>query len=143
MAQYVQIPKDFDVVKKKLVFGLTKRQVICFAIGFALGLPVFFLTKNALGLTTAITLMGLVAAPAIFCGLYYKNGLYFEQVVKNMIAFYKNPQVRIYKSENVYQQIKDEIEYNKLKETLIKAGVMKLNVKKQSSKKFFTKTKKS
>ena len=136
MAQYVQIPKDFDVVKKKLVFGLTKRQVICFAIGFALGLPVFFLTKNALGLTTAITLMGLVAAPAIFCGLYYKNGLYFEQVVKNMIAFYKNPQVRIYKSENVYQQIKDEIEYNKLKETLIKAGVMKRNVKKQSSKKF-------
>lgn len=134
MAQYVSIPKDFDAVKKKFAFGLTKRQVICFGAGFMLGIPVFFLTKNILGITLAVTLMGIVAAPAIVCGLYYKNGLYLEQVIKNMIKFYKSPQIYTYQSDNVYSNILKEIEYNQLKEQLIKAGVMNKNAKKESSK---------
>ena len=140
MAQYVSIPKDFDAIKKKFAFGLTKRQVICFSSGFMLGVPMFFLTKNLLGITLAVTLMGIVAAPAIICGLYYKNGLYLEQVIKNMIRFYRSPQIRIYKSENFYTQLGKEMEYNKLKEQLIKAGVMNKNAKKESSK-FKTKIK--
>ena len=133
MAQYVSINKDFDAVKKKFAFGLTKRQLICFGAGFMLGIPVFFLTKNLLGITLAVTLMGIVAAPAIVCGLYHKNGLYLEQVIKNMIKFYRNQQVRIYKSENFYTQLVKEMEYNKLKEQLIKAGVMNKNATKKSN----------
>ena len=42
MAHYVQIPKDLNDIKEKFIMGLTKRQVVCFAIGLALGAPVFF-----------------------------------------------------------------------------------------------------
>ena len=32
MARYIQIPKDLNEIKEKFMFGLTKRQVVCFAI---------------------------------------------------------------------------------------------------------------
>ena len=50
---YVPVPKDLTKVKSKFLFGLTKRQVICFGIGAVCGLPVFFLTKGAIGTTIA------------------------------------------------------------------------------------------
>lgn len=116
--QYVTIPKDLAAIKQKFLFNLTKRQCVCFGIGISLGFPVFFLTKGLLGLTAAVFLMGLVAAPAIMCGIYEKNGLHLEQVAKNMFLFYKNPQVRTYQSENLYLQIEKEIEYYNLKRKL-------------------------
>lgn len=118
MARYIQIPKDLNDIKEKFMFGLTKRQVICFAIGFAVGLPVFFLTKSILGLSGAIFAMGIIAAPAIICGIYKKNGIHFEQQVKFMIAYFKKPRKRIYRTTNVYKSIERQIEYNKLKKIL-------------------------
>ena len=47
---YVSVPKDLTQVKPKFLFNLTKRQVICFGGGAALGLPLFFLTKNVIGI---------------------------------------------------------------------------------------------
>lgn len=46
MAHYVQIPKDLNDIREKFIMGFTKRQVICFGIGLAIGAPVFFLTKK-------------------------------------------------------------------------------------------------
>ena len=43
---YVSVPKDLSTVKTKVVFNLTKRQLICFSAALAVGLPVFFLTKQ-------------------------------------------------------------------------------------------------
>ena len=62
MAHYVQIPKDLNDIKEKFIMGLTKRQVICFGIGLALGAPVFFVARNFVGMFTAIIAMGIVAA---------------------------------------------------------------------------------
>lgn len=45
---YVPIPKDLTKVRQKLILNLTKRQVICFSGGALIGVPLFFLTKNAL-----------------------------------------------------------------------------------------------
>ena len=50
---YVTIPKDLSKVQSKVLFGLTKRQVICFGAAALIGVPLFFLTKGALGTTTA------------------------------------------------------------------------------------------
>ena len=50
---YVTIPKDLSKVQSKVLFGLTKRQVICFGAAAIIGVPLFFLTKGALGTTTA------------------------------------------------------------------------------------------
>lgn len=116
--QYVTIPKDLAAIKQKFLFNLTKRQCVCFGIGIGLGFPIFFLAKGLVGLTAAVFLMGIVAAPAIMCGIYEKNGLHLEQVAKNIFLFYKNPQVRTYQSENLYLQIEKEIEYCALKKKL-------------------------
>ncbi len=128
-AQYIPVHKDVGEIKQKFIGGLTKRQTICFSIGFAIGIPMFFLTKNA-GLELAIFIMGITAAPAIVCGLYKKNGFYFEERIKNMIRFFKNAQIRTYQSENLYIQIENEIEYTKLKRKLHQHQKM-INTKKK------------
>ena len=46
---YVSIPKDLSRVKSKFLFNLTKRQVVCFGLGALIGVPAFFLAKDALG----------------------------------------------------------------------------------------------
>ena len=60
---YVTIPKDLSRVQSKVLFGLTKRQVICFGAAAIIGVPLFFLTKGALGTTTAALCMILVMLP--------------------------------------------------------------------------------
>lgn len=118
---YVKIPKDLNDIKQKFIFNLTKRQVISFGIGFALGIPVFFLTRNTLGLSGAIIAMGCCAAPALLCGMYQRNGVYFEQVIKYMIQYFKRPRKRIYRTVNVFESIERHIEYNRLKKIINQA----------------------
>lgn len=120
MAHYVQIPKDLNDIKQKFMFNLTKRQVVSFSIGFVAGVPLFFLTKNIIGLSGGIILMGCCAAPALICGLYQRNGMYFEQVIKNMFRFFKRPKKRIYRTCNIYECIERQIEYDKLRKILHK-----------------------
>ena len=54
---YVTIPKDLSRIQSKVLFGLTKRQVICFGAAALIGVPLFFLAKGALGTTTAALCM--------------------------------------------------------------------------------------
>ena len=42
---FVPVPKDLNRVKTKVMFNLTKRQLICFSIAAAVGVPIFFLAK--------------------------------------------------------------------------------------------------
>ena len=42
---YVTVPKDLTKVKSKVVFGLTKRQLICFGGALLVGVPLFFLIR--------------------------------------------------------------------------------------------------
>ncbi|NSE61068.1 PrgI family protein, partial [Dorea formicigenerans] len=39
---YVPVPKDLTKVKTKVMFNLTKRQLICFTGGALIGVPLFF-----------------------------------------------------------------------------------------------------
>ncbi|MDD6059188.1 MAG: PrgI family protein [Ruminococcus sp.] len=114
MAQHIKIPKDLDDIREKFMFGLTKRQCLCFAIGFLVGVPVFFLTRKY-GMELGIIAMGFAAAPAIVCGIYKKNGLTFEKYLKAMIKFMKKPKTRTYKSENIYEKIEKQIEIDRCK----------------------------
>ncbi|MBR2098791.1 MAG: PrgI family protein, partial [Firmicutes bacterium] len=54
---YVPVPKDLTAVKTKVLFNLTKRQLICFGSGALVGIPLFFLIKGSLGNTTAALCM--------------------------------------------------------------------------------------
>ncbi len=118
MAHYVQIPKDLNDIKEKFMFGFTKRQVICFGIGFVIGLPVFFLTRSAMGMSGAIFAMGACAAPAILCGLYRKNGVFLEKQFGFMRSYFTRPRKRYYKATNIFAVLESQQEYNKIKKKL-------------------------
>ena len=45
---YVTMTKDFSEVKKPVAAGLTLRQIICFSVAGAVGIPVYMLTKDIL-----------------------------------------------------------------------------------------------
>ena len=53
---YVTVPKDLTHVKSKVVFGLTKRQLICFGGALLVGVPLYFLTRDYLSTSAAALL---------------------------------------------------------------------------------------
>lgn len=100
---YVTIPKDLTKVKTKVLFNLTKRQLICFSAGLLLGVPLFFLTKNALGNSTAALLMIFAMLPAFLLALYEKNGQHLEVIIRNMVrVLFLRPKERPYRTNNFY-----------------------------------------
>ena len=42
-ASYISVPRDLTKVKSKVMFNLTKRQLICFSVAALIGVPSFFL----------------------------------------------------------------------------------------------------
>ena len=118
MAHYVPIPKDLNEIKEKFIAGFTKRQVICFGIGLVIGAPVFFFTRNAIGMSGAMFAMGACAAPAILCGLYRKNGVFLEKQIRFMKEYFTRPRKRYYRTTNVFVSFERHIEYMKIRKKL-------------------------
>ena len=107
---FVPVPKDLNRVKTKVMFNLTKRQLICFAVAAVIGVPVYFLTKPSLGITTAAMLMVGLMLPCIFFDLYEKAGQPAEKVLGHMIkAMFLRDKVRPYRTHNLYAAIQQEI----------------------------------
>ena len=103
---YVPVPKDLTTVKTKVAFNLTKRQLICFGLAAAVSLPIYFLTRNALGTSGAVMLLVVAALPFFFFAMYEKNGLPLEKILKHYInSRFIRPQFRPYKTQNLYTEI--------------------------------------
>ena len=103
---YVTIPKDLSKVQSKVLFGLTKRQVICFGAAAIIGVPLFFLTKGALGTTTAALCMILVMLPFFLFAMYEKNGQPLEVFLGPLIENkFIRPKPRIYQTTTLYSAL--------------------------------------
>ena len=103
---YVTIPKDLSRIQSKVLFGLTKRQVICFGAAALVGVPLFFLAKESLGTTTAALCMILVMLPFFLFALYEKNGQPLEVFLGHLIQNkFIRPKVRIYQTNNLYSAL--------------------------------------
>lgn len=103
---YVTIPKDLSKVQSKILFGLTKRQVICFGAAAIIGVPLFFLTKEALGTTTAALCMILVMLPFFLFAMYEKNGQPLEVFLGHLIQNkFVRPKARTYQTNNLYSAL--------------------------------------
>ena len=103
---YVTIPKDLSRIESKVLFGLTKRQVICFGAAAIIGVPLFFLTKGALGTTTAALCMILVMLPFFLFAMYEKNGQPLEVFLGHLIQNkFIRRSVRIYQTNNLYSAL--------------------------------------
>ena len=111
---YVPVPKDLTKVKTKVMFNLTKRQLLCFGGGIALGLPIFFLTKNMLGTSVSAMLMIIIMLPCFLLALYEKHGQPLEKVVKNIIEVcFLRPKERPYMTNNFYDCLLRQDELDK------------------------------
>ena len=77
---YVPVPKDLNAVKTKVLLNLTKRQLVCFSAGAALGVPLFFLLA-----------------------MYEKNGQPPEKLIRNIVQVcFLRPKQRPYRTNNFY-----------------------------------------
>lgn len=100
---YVTVPKDLSKIKTKVLFNLTKRQLICFSAGAAIGVPLFFLLRNRIGVSTAAMVMMLAMVPAFLLAMYEKNGQPMEKVIRNIInVLFLRPKQRPYRTNNFY-----------------------------------------
>lgn len=111
---YVPVPKDLNAVKTKVAFNLTKRQLICFSLAAAAGVPTYFLTRGIFGNTGAVIALLAAALPFFFFAMYEKNGQPLEKILKNYInTKYRRPQVRPYVTNNIYSAIEKQIQLEK------------------------------
>ena len=103
MAAYISVPRDLTRVKSKVLFGLTKRQLICFGTGALIGVPVYFFVRAAGNLSLAALAMIVVMLPFFFLGLYERNGQPPEVVARQFYqARFVRPKVRTYRINNYY-----------------------------------------
>ena len=58
---FVPVPKDLTKVKTKVALNLTKRQLICFSIAGAVGIPTYLFSRTAIGTDVEATIRGLKA----------------------------------------------------------------------------------
>ena len=124
MASYVTIPRDLSKVKTKVIFNLTKRQLICFGSGAAVGVPVFFLIKY-IGADISYAVMGMMAVmlPFFLFAMYEKNGQPLEKLLKNIIqAKFVRPKVRPYKTNNYYTCLHRQAEARKEVKRIVSKG---------------------
>ena len=103
---YVPVPKDLNAVKTKVLLNLTKRQLICFGAGAALGVPLFFLLKAHTGVSTAAICMILLMLPFFLLAMYEKNGQPLEVVGRQIIeSCFLRPKERPYQTVNAYDAL--------------------------------------
>ncbi len=103
---YVSVPKDLSKIKSKVLFSLTQRQLICFSAGAVIGVPLFFLLRDRIGVSSAALVMMFVMVPAFLLAMYEKNGQPLEKVLWNIInVLFLRPKQRPYRTNNFYAVI--------------------------------------
>ncbi len=111
---YVPVPKDLTCVKSKFLFNLTKRQVICFGLGALVGVPFFFLTKDALGTSMAAMLMIVLMLPFFMFAMFERHGQPLEVLLRHFIqARFIKPRTRVFQTDNFYATIDQNIRYRR------------------------------
>ena len=92
---YVTIPKDLTKVKSKVMFGLTKRQLICFGAAALIGVPLFFLLKSTISSSAATLCMIVVMLPFFLLAMYERHGQPLEVIAGQIVqAMFIRPKER-------------------------------------------------
>ena len=121
MASYISVPRDLTKVKSKVMFNLTKRQLICFGLGALMGVPAFFMVKSVASGYTAAMVMMIVMMPMFFLAMYEKNGQPLEIFLGHFIeANFTRPKVRPYKTNNYYAVLKKQAQLEKEVERIVR-----------------------
>jgi len=114
---YVNVPNDLSRVKTKMALNLTKRQLLCFGGAAIIGIPTYLFTRTVIGNSPAMLLMIALMLPCFFMAMYERDGLPFEKVARNIIrSRFIRPGTRPYKTENFYDILNKEDDYDEIKE---------------------------
>ena len=109
MAAYISVPRDLTKVKSKVVFNLTKRQLLCFGTAALIGVPLFFILRDTAGNSGATLGMMAVMLPMFFLAMYQKNGQPAEKILRYYFqARFVRPKVRPYQTNNYYSILMKE-----------------------------------
>ena len=105
---YVTIPKDLTKVKSKVLFGLTKRQLICF------GVPLFFLLRRTASNSAAAFCMIIVMLPFFLLAMYERHGQPLEVVAGQVIrCMFLRTKERPYQTNNFYAALERQAQAEK------------------------------
>ena len=118
---YVDIPKDLTSVKTKVMFNLTKRQLVCFGGGALIGVPLFFVLKSFLPISAAALIMIIAMLPFFLLAMYEKNGQPLEKLAHNFIQVrFVRPKQRPYRTDNLYTALERQKQLNKEVQAIVK-----------------------
>ena len=111
---YVTISKDLTKVKSKVLFGLTKRQLICFGAAALIGVPLFFLLKSVINTTAATFCMILVMLPFFLLAMYERHGQPLEVIAGHIIrSMFTRTKERPYQTNNFYAALERQAQTEK------------------------------
>ena len=112
---YVTIPKDLSRIKNKLVFNLTKRQLISFSLAGGIGIPFYLFSRSVIGGDVAAFLMIALMLPFMAFGVYEKDGQPLEKILYHMIrARFLLPRIRVYQTDNLYSALERQAKIDKV-----------------------------
>ena len=111
---YVTVPKDLTKVKSKVMFGLTKRQLVCFGTAALIGVPLFFLLRKPAGSSAATLCMIVVMLPFFLLAMYERHGQPLEVIVGQIVqTVFLRPKERPYQTDNFYAAVERQIKTEK------------------------------
>ena len=106
---YVTVPKDLTKIKSKVMFNLTKRQLICFSAAVAIGLP------------PAALCMVLAMLPMFLLAMYEKNGQPLEVIIRQFVEVkFLRPKERPYQTNNFYAALARQEQLDKEVRAIVK-----------------------
>ena len=122
MASFISVPRDLSRVKSKILFNLTKRQLLCFGTAAAIGLPSFFALKTVANTSVASLGMILIMLPLFLLAMYEKDGQPMEVIARHFIETkFIRPKIRPYKTDNYYEVLARAAEVEKEVEKIVSA----------------------
>lgn len=118
---YVPVPKDLTKVETKVMFNLTRRQLVCFTAGALVGVPLFLWLREPAGNSMAAMCMMLVMMPFFLLAMYEKNGQPLEKLTHNFIQVrFVRPKQRPYRTDNLYTALERQKQLNKEVQAIVK-----------------------
>ncbi len=122
-ASYISVPRDLTKVKSKVMFNLTKRQLICFSVAALIGVPSFFFLKQIGSISMAAMGMMVVMMPLFFLAMYEKNGQPLEVYLNHFIqATFVRPKIRPYQTNNYYDALQRQAQAEKEVDKIVRVS---------------------
>lgn len=105
MAARTKLTKNLEEVEVKLLFGMTKRQLIFFIIGGVIGFIVYMITNPIIGLKLSLMLFTLIILPFFVIGFIKIDNIGLEKHLYNYLKRKNNSKFRVYKIKNNFRKI--------------------------------------